>query len=258
MKKKSHIFIIAIVLLLGCKPYSIQKTERINIPVSSTENRDSTLVQIYNPYKMKLDSSMNEVLNTSLIEMSTGSPEGRLGNFVADLSLKIGNEMYKETTGKVADFCLLNNGGLRTFLPKGNITRRKIYELMPFENQLVVVTLSAKKANNLFKYIAEKTVNGGTRKQGVPLSGNVKITLNEKFPKDIYINGSPFVGKEYKVITSDYLANGGDYMSFFLNPIKYEKVGIKLRDAIMKHVIDEKKAGNSLNAELDKRISYVE
>ena len=258
MKKQSYIVFVAIALLLGCKPYSIQKTERTNIPVTATDNVDSSLVTIYKPYKVKLDSSMNEVLNTSLVEMSTGSPEGRLGNFVSDLSLKIGNEMYKEATGKVADFCLLNNGGLRTFLPKGDITRRKIYELMPFENQLVVITLSAEKANDLFGYIAKKTVNGGTRKQGVPVSGNVKVVLQGKIPKEIYINDSPFVGKEYKVITSDYLANGGDYMSFFLNPIQYEKVGIKLRDAIMKHVIDEKKAGNSLNAELDKRISYVE
>ena len=166
--------------------------------------------------------------------------------------------MYKANTGQMADFVLLNNGGLRTFLPKGDITRRKIYELMPFENELVVVTLSAEKTNELFGYIAKKTVNGGTRKQGVPVSGNVKVELNGTFPKNIYINDKPFVGRTYKVITSDYLANGGDYMSFFLNPIKSEKIGIKLRDAIMLHVINEKKAGNSLNAELDKRISYVE
>ena len=128
---------------------------------------------------------------------------------------------------------------------------------MPFENELVVVTLTAEKANELFGYIAKRTVKQGTRKQGVPISGNVKVVLQGKIPKDIQINNSPFVGKEYKVITSDYLANGGDNMSFFLNPIKIEKIGIKLRDAIMKHVIDEKREGNPLIAELDKRISYV-
>ena len=258
MIKKAYIFFIAIAFLLGCKPYSIKRTEKVNTSVSDIGSVDSSLVQIYKPYKISLDSSMNEVLNVSLVEMSTGSPEGKLGNFVSDLSLKIGNELYKEKTGNVADFVLLNNGGLRTFLPKGNITRRKIYELMPFENELVVVTLSAEKANNLFEYIAKKTVDGGTRKQGVPVSGNIKVVLNGLSPKDIFINESPFLGKEYKVITSDYLANGGDNMTFFLNPVRYEKIGIKLRDAIMHYVINEKKAGNSLDAELDKRISYVE
>jgi 2',3'-cyclic-nucleotide 2'-phosphodiesterase (5'-nucleotidase family) len=258
MIKKTYISFIVIIFLLGCKPYHIQKSEKVNISISDTGNTDTSLIHIYKPYKKSLDSSMNEVLNVSLVEMSTGSPEGKLGNFVSDLSLKVGNEMYKKNTGYIADFVLLNNGGLRTFLPKGNVTRRKIYELMPFENELVVVTLSAEKANELFGYIGRKTVNGGTRKQGVPVSGNVKVVLNGKTPRDIYINQTPFVGKEYKVITSDYLANGGDNMSFFLNPIKCEKIGIKLRDVIMQYVIDEKKLGNSLNAELDKRISYVE
>ncbi|MEN8927491.1 MAG: 5'-nucleotidase [Flavobacteriales bacterium] len=256
MTRKIILYIISIALVAGCKPFRIQKAVRDNIPVVDSQSFDSTLVEIYKPYKKELDLSMSEVLNVSLVEMSTGSPEGKLGNFVCDLSLEIGNGLYKEKTGQTADFCLLNNGGLRTFLPKGEVTRRKIYELMPFENELVVITLSAEKANDLFGYIAQKTVDGGTRKQGVPVSGNVKVLLNGKFPKQIHINGSPFVGKEYKVITSDYLANGGDYMSFFLNPIKYEKVGIKLRDAIMQFVINEKEEGRKLNANLDKRISY--
>lgn len=258
MKKQIYISFALALLFFGCKPYRIKQTTKVNVPITYSENQDSSLVKIYEPYKKELDKSMKEVLNTSLKEMSTGSPEGKLGNFVADLSLKIGNEMYKKSTGNTADFCLLNNGGLRTFLPQGEITRGKIYELMPFENELVVITLSPEKANDLFGYIAKKTVNRGTRKQGVPVSGNVKVLLNGKFPKDIYINDEPFVGKEYKVITSDYLANGGDYMSFFLNPIKYEKVGIKLRDAIMQHVIDEGKADRPIDSKLDKRISYVE
>lgn len=258
MIKKTPILFTLIILLIGCNPYRLQKIEKVNTSISDIGDTDSSLVVIYKPYKNSLDSSMNEVLNVSLIEMTTGSPEGKLGNFVSDLSLKIGNKLYKGKTGNVADFVLLNNGGLRTFLPKGNITRRKIYELMPFENELVVITLSAEKVNDLFRYIAKKTVNGGTRKQGVPVSGNIKIVLNGQSPQYIFINESPFEEKEYKVITSDYLANGGDNMSFFLNPVKYEKIGIKLRDAIMHYVIDEKKEGNSLNAELDKRISYVE
>ena len=51
------------------------------------------------------------------------------------------------------DFCLLNNGGLRTSLPQGNITRRKIFELMPFENELVVVTISKEKMTDLKAYL---------------------------------------------------------------------------------------------------------
>ena len=245
-------------MVVSCQTYVVQTVEKENISVLNTENRDSSLIAVYAPYKELLDSSMNEVLNVSETEMSTGSPEGKLGNFVCDLSLTIGNELYQAKTGEVADFCLLNNGGLRTFLPKGDITRRKIYELMPFENELVVITLSPEKTVELFQYIGKKTVNGGTRKQGVPVSGNVKVKLKGQEPIEVLIDSVPLRGRNYTVITSDYLANGGDYMSFFLNPIGYEKVGIKLRDAILQHVINEEKAGRSLGAKLEKRISYVE
>ncbi len=258
MKREHYIVFFAVLFVLGCKPYRIQKAEKVNTPISATGSLDSSLYVMYKPYKELLDSSMNEVLNLSQLEMTTGSPEGLLGNFVCDLSLEVGNRLYKESTGETADFCLLNNGGLRTFLPKGEITRRKIYELMPFENELVVITLSPEKMVELFQYIGNKTVNGGTRKQGVPVSGNVAVKLKGNEPIEVLIDSMPLRGRNYKVITSDYLANGGDYMSFFVDPIKFEKVGIKLRDAIMQYVIDEQAAGNELQAEIDKRISYVE
>ena len=256
MKKVYFIYIVF--LIVGCKSYVLTDVKNENISVTQSFSADSTLIHIIKPYKNSLDSSMNEVLAISELEMTTGSPEGLLGNFVCDLSLEIGNEYFEKIYKDKADFVILNNGGLRTFLPKGEVTRRKCYEIMPFENELVVVTLSAKNANELFGYIAKKSVKVGSRKQGVPISGNVKVLLNDKFPKDIYINESPFVGKQYKVITTDYLANGGDNMSFFKNPINRQKLGIKLRDAIILKCERENENGKKLIAELDKRISYVE
>ena len=39
------------------------------------------------------------------------------------------------------DICVMNNGGLRSTLAKGKITRGDIYTLMPFENKLVILEL---------------------------------------------------------------------------------------------------------------------
>ncbi len=71
---------------------------------------------------------MNEVINTSLIDMEVGSPEGLLGNFVCDLTYI----KAKEISAKPVDFCLLNNGGLRTPLPKGEITAWKNFRIDAF------------------------------------------------------------------------------------------------------------------------------
>ena len=125
---------------------------------------------------------------------------------------------------------------------------------MPFENQVEVITLTGESTLALFNYLA--------RVGGHPVSGltmeMVKNDLDETIPGEILINGQPFDETQtYKVVTSDYLANGGDKMSFFQNPLNREAIGVKLRDAIMEYVIAEQEAGRTLSAQLEGRIAYA-
>ena len=77
-------------------------------------------------------------------------------------------------------------------------------------------------------------------------------------PIEVLVDSVRLRGRPYKVITTDYLANGGDNMSFFLNPINYEKLDMKLRDAILQEVESLNKKGLKVKANLDKRIRYVD
>jgi 2',3'-cyclic-nucleotide 2'-phosphodiesterase (5'-nucleotidase family) len=257
MIKQLLYIILLVITLVSCKPFSLTNQQSKNIAINNNPNTDSLLINVIEPYKISLDSNMNEVIAVSEMEMSTGSPEGLLGNYIADLSLEIGNHYYQKLSNNTADFVLLNNGGFRTFLPKGEITKGKIYEIMPFENELVVVTLSLQKTLDLFAYIGQKTVKEGNRKQGVPVSGNVKIILHETTPTEVLVNNKRITNRSYRIITTDYLANGGDYMSFFINPIKYEKLGLKLRDAIIERVTTTESSGKLVTSSLDKRITYA-
>ena len=45
-------------------------------------------------------------------------------------------------------------------------------------------------------------------------------------------------------------------MNFFLNPIKIEFVGIKLRDAIIQYCKEQNKQGKQLVGKLDGRITF--
>jgi hypothetical protein len=81
--------------------------------------------------------------------------------------------------------------------------------------------------------------------------------IKEEKPVNILITGQSIEnGRDYKVLTSDYLARGGDHMNFFLEPVAYEKVGIKLRDAII--VYFEKMAikNQTIDAKIEGRIYY--
>ena len=135
-------------LLMGCtngaKITSVD-TSYIQFSAESTPVDDPVMVALIEPYKSKLDKDMNAVLAQCELDMFKSTPEGVLGNFIADLALVKTNQYCKEMGLPAADVCLLNNGGLRTTLPKGPIYKKRIFELMPFENELVVLTISGEK-----------------------------------------------------------------------------------------------------------------
>jgi 2',3'-cyclic-nucleotide 2'-phosphodiesterase (5'-nucleotidase family) len=202
---------------------------------------------------------MNEVLNTTLVDLEIGNPEGLLGNFISDLVLQRGiRELAKlDPSLPPVSFCILNNGGLRKPLLKGNITRADIYEVMPFENELVVLELDGTVVTELVEFIAIKSAQADARKAGVPVSG-IRITLTNETLKEVRI-GLDILRKDkiYYVITSDYLASGGDNMTFFSKANKTIPLGIKLRDAILDEVIQLGKNGYPINAQIDGRIQIL-
>ncbi len=248
---KYFFFLFVTIIITECKAPVYFKTTETSIKIDSNYTNNSSVNQLIKPYKKNLDAEMNEVLIVSSEEFpkEKGKPETKLGNLVADLSLKVANKLYQPTDGHKIDFCLLNFGGLRTSLPKGNITRGKIFELMPFENELVVVTINQAHFDSLISYI--KHVGGQ------PIAG-FKIKFSSNKPNIIfkYRKNNKSLNGTYKVLTSDYLATGGDNMNFFLSPIKIEPVGIKLRDAIIKYCIEQNKKGKQLEGKLDGRIVF--
>ncbi|MGD0712287.1 MAG: 5'-nucleotidase [Bacteroidales bacterium] len=250
-KKRYFYLCFSLTILLACKQHAfISKvdTEVISLDSTSLKKQDSVSLNLIKPYREKMDARMNVIMAYSEQVMLKDNPEGVLNNFVADLILQKANEHYKPNDGKKIDFCLLNNGGIRGALPKGAITLKNIYELMPFENAIVIITLSGEKTLQMFNYIAKAG--------GEPVSG-FTMGIKDTSAVNIYANGKPFdKNKNYKIVTSDYSANGGDRMTFFDKPVKREDLTIKLRDAIVEYVKEENAKGNTLKAKLDKRIYY--
>lgn len=255
MTKSKGILLFAIILLsvTGCveqtREFSVEGHTILLDSVNSS--KDSAQEEIIEQYSKSLEADMNRVLVHSQHVMERGTPEGTLNNFVADLVFDIGQEIYHPQDGKPIDFCLLNYGGLRVPLPEGEITYGRVFELLPFENEMVVVTLSGEKTYQLFQYLAESS-------KGMPVSG-IELTISNESPESIMIQGKKF-NKErtYKVLTSDYLAGGGDSMNFFLQPIHYELLGMRVRDAIILHMQNVQAKGEEISAELDGRISYAQ
>jgi 2',3'-cyclic-nucleotide 2'-phosphodiesterase (5'-nucleotidase family) len=250
MRKSTFYIVFFISLLAACNhPTRLVKVEKQTLVLDNSAPIDSITELTIAPYRNELSKVMDQVLGVSDTPMVKGNPESLLGNFVADLVLHKAGAFYKPADGIPISICLLNNGGLRTSLPKGPITRGKVYELMPFENTLVVLTLSGQKTLELFSFLAKV--------EGMPVSG-ATLGIKNKTPVVTLIQGKLVdLNATYKVVTSDYLAAGGDKMEFFNNPINSEPLNYKVRDAIIDYILDCSAAGKKLNSTLDNRIYYV-
>jgi 2',3'-cyclic-nucleotide 2'-phosphodiesterase (5'-nucleotidase family) len=117
---------------------------------------------------------------------------------------------------------------------------------MPFENELVVLYLNASSVEKLAKFIVEK---GGQPVSSIIIEGRkdsvVSILINNQKLDKL---------KTYRVLTSDYLANGGDGILAFKEAVKRDNLNIKVRDAIIEYMRAENTAGRTLNPRLDGRV----
>ena len=137
---------------------------------------------------------------------------------------------------------MLNFGGIRAGISKGDITMEHAFNLMPFENELVVVELTTDKLYELINYLI---INN--RAHPISKHLNLEITKNGY---NLTINNQPIdTSKTYYVLTSDYLQNGGDNMNFFKNPVNLYKTDYKVRNAI----IDYFKENDTIKVKLDGR-----
>lgn len=234
MKKTLFIFLV-IGLFLSCKKteYDITSTEGKQIPVSDSIAKDSVVEEFISPYKKSVRTALSEVLayNANDMVKTRGELNTDIGNMMADVVMIQANPVFKERTKKEIDFVLLNHGGIRAALPKGEVTRRSAYEIMPFENEIVVLELSPEKISDMFQYLQSE-------KKAHPISG-IKIKLDKVYEvTDIKIQGKPLdTSKTYFVATSDYLRNSGDRMYFFADAESEHFLNYKIRNALIDYFV---------------------
>lgn len=226
-------YIMSMVLMLGfyaCshKVYQVQtsQVERIFISDSLEEKQD--LNQLIQPYKIQMANELDRVLTYAPVDLSYKGMNTPLGNVITDLMLEEGNKIYsKRHPNEKIDVVLMNRGGLRRSFTKGDLSVRSMYELMPFENEAVVVTMTGTKLMEMVNFLRLTPRNH-------PIAG---ISFKkESEDKEIMVGGELFdENKNYRVLTNDYLQKGGDQMTFFLDPIEVEFLQIKLRDMFIEY-----------------------
>ena len=205
-------FLAAILLVSGCRApllspavqpryYKVNDKVEVNEagPDDVARAQVQRMVETIAPYKAQLDAKMNRVLATVKIPLEKGAPESTLGNWTADLLARAATAKYPD---REIAFATLNQGGIRVSgIGSGPLLVSEIYELMPFDNTLVLMDLNGKELREFISHIA----NSG----GWPVSGGLSVSKGTD-GLAMLVQGQPIKPKQrYVIALPDYVANGG-------------------------------------------------
>jgi len=232
---------LILVNIAACAPRIHYLDTSVQYIKAEETSADDEVADMIAPYKKRLDAEMNTVIGNTAADLTIGKPESTLGNWLADLIHQKSEDYYESKI----DFALVNHGGVRIpVLAEGEVTRGKIFELMPFDNMLMVLQIDGATVRQIFGTMA---ANGGW-----PISQQVSYVIENELPVDILINNEALDDKKiYKVAISDYLANGGDNL-FFLKDKKRHNLGVLFRDAMLEYIVEQN--GEAMNAEVEGRV----
>ena len=234
----------ALLLVTGCsRTVHVADAEATYYQIGHTPESDN-VDEIISPYRAVLDSSMNKVIGECAALLTKAKPESTLGNWVADAVLA----QASREAGHDIDFAIQNYGGIRiNELAKGEVSVGKIYELMPFDNLIVVMTMSGRDIAEVFHHMAR----GG----GWPISGTVAFEIRDDRAVNIRIHGDPIQeSQDYTFALPDYIANGGDRADF-LDKASREDLELLVRDALIAHVIETTEQGKVIDSEIEGRVT---
>ena len=205
---------------------------------------DIEIELIIKPFRDKIKTLEKTVgFSKESYSIRDGKLESTLGNLIADILYEESNpEFYKITSNNI-DFALFNYGGVRGTLNKGEITQHDLFTIMPWKNLATVVKIKGEKVIDLVDYFnKENLAHPSTR---------LEIEFINKKIKKILINKRKFdKNKSYYVLTSNFLQEGGDKMTFFKDPLELYNLNLNLRDLLIKSIENKK----TIESKLDNRI----
>ena len=198
------------------------------IPITASIPEDAEIQKVIAPCAAEIKATFG----LPLVQAPQGLFRGRrgeenlLGYWVADVM----RGAAEGVTGKPVRLAITNAGGLRANLRPGLLKVADIFELMPFENELVVIELTGAE---VIQVVKESIVRRG----GEPCSGVravVSGTPEAATAPITWADGSPIdPAATIEVATTDYLYGGGDSIPTLKKGRKPFTTGLTLRQILL-------------------------
>jgi 2',3'-cyclic-nucleotide 2'-phosphodiesterase (5'-nucleotidase family) len=248
--KRNPLFIFIILFVaatVSCNTvYQSQSLSYSSYRINDARQKDPSSLVLLKPYSDKVNNTMNEVVGTVDASLDKKPLECTLGNFMVDAFLAMAREKYKTNV----DVALVNFGGIRlNQLPAGNVTNGKIFELMPFDNLLILQKIKG----SVLQQLCDLTAAKG----GWPVAG-MTMQIKDKNAINILVAGKPLnPDAEYTIANSDFVANGGDNADM-LRTIPQITNGYLIRDALFDYIKMLKSQGKNITANIENRVTNAQ
>lgn len=231
-------------------------------PEKGREDRATSA--IVKKYKERVDALLDERIGEAELDLdgeNVRTRETNLGNFIADI--------MRRTSG--ADITLINGGGIRTSIKKGEVKVKDVYSVLPFDNYIVAIKLTGEQIREALEHGVSAVedeegrfpqVSGLTFKYSASKKRGARI-------EEIFVGGRRIeLDKEYIVATNDFLAVGGDGYKAFGEAIKssrdflviggmmkgekvlYSDSGRWLRDVVVGYIKEKKRIGPTIEGRI--------
>lgn len=216
---------------------------------------DRATLALLNKYKGKMDAVLNEKIGEAEVDLdgeNVRKRETNLGNFIADIMRRISG----------ADITLINGGGIRTSIKKGEVRVKDVYSVLPFDNYIVAIKLTGQQIREALEHGVSAVEDEEGR---FPQVSGLTFTYSPSEKRGSRIKEISVVGhsidfdREYVVATNDFLAAGGDGYQAFREAIKssrdfsvmggmmkgekvvYSDSGRWLRDVVLEYIKELKR-----------------
>lgn len=167
---------------------------------------DAATVETFAKYEEELKPILGEEVGTAAAEFAHGGPNvSQLGLWTC--------EVMAEKAG--TDIAIQNGGGLRRPLYAGKITMGDLYEVMPFDNQLVKMDLPGKDLKAVVENGLLNPNIGDGSFSGLRVVYDSKAEFGSRLVSLTLLDGTPVEDdKLYSVATNDFIFTGGDKYNF--------------------------------------------
>lgn len=242
--------LVAIITLFSCRSTNyLSNIEASKQSLNGTSGiiEDAAISALIQPYKVKLDEEMNQAIGATATDLKKKRPESTLGNWMADAIQR----QAEKQLGKPIAFAIQNYGGIRIpQIKKGPISKGMIYELMPFDNAIVILSLDQVEVQELMQHI----IAGG----GWPVSHGISVRQQKTGALDIEIKGAALKeGAIYEVALPDYVANGGSDSDFLIGKPQ-QNLSLYIRDALLADVKAHQAENQMIESKIEGRIILKE